>query len=794
MLLPLLFWWRLWALDPADRAVIPPGDFTSQYYPLQLFGARELAAGRLPAWNPYINGGQPGLADIQTGFFYPPNLLMNLGLALFGLAFGPGILTAQVILHFSLASLFTYLFVRHRARRTGAPVGAARFAGAVSAVAFTYGGYLTSFPVQQLTILETAVWLPLILFFLDRASEQARPLPQLVLAGLALAFASLAGHPQTALYVVYAVLAYGLFLLWSHQRDHRTSEAHPVGSRATTHLEGSNGQAIANYDGEMASRQRRALAMTTGEISRGLAAAAGRWASGLVLAGHWVLLPIILGLLLAAVQLVPTLQFIARSTRAGLDYQAVSWGFPLAEATHLLYPGYFGGSPQYVGILPLILAVAAAFVRRLRRDVAFWAIVAVLAFLLAFGRHTFLYSLAYLGLPGFGAVRDQERIVYLFSLAISVLAGFGALTLVQPVPRLVRKGFRRFGRALIWIWLVFLALTALFYYGFLLGQQQGVEVNLFEGLLRHHVLLLFILGGSALLFMARLSGRARRGVSIAMALGLIWLNLFTVNWQYNLAEPVPGGPFPETGLVRFLQAQPGTFRISSAGLLPGGASAGIVYQIRDITGNTPLRLDRFEAFESQLGSWRRWQLLNVHYVLSQNDLEGPGLARVYEEGDTKVYRVGDPLPPAWLVGGVIVADDARALEMLDAEGFSPRETAISPTAIDGLPPGDGTSPQGSVEVVESRPGSWILDISAAGDGLLVISQPFYPGWQARLDDVEQPIHRVDTFLQGVTVPAGDHRVELSYHLSPLPGIVTGMALLGCLGVVMLRRRSQRPST
>jgi hypothetical protein len=746
MLLPLLFWWRLWALDPADRAVIPRGDFYSQYYPLQLFGARALAGGQLPGWNPYINAGQPGLADIQTGFFYPLNLLPNLVLALLGLSFGPGILIGQVIFHFALASLFTYLFVRHRARRAGSSVPAARFAGAVSALTFTYAGYLTSFPVQQLTILETAVWLPLVLFFLDRAAVHPRPLPQLVLAGLALACAFVAGHPQTALYVVYAVLAYGLFLVWSRGRDR------------------------AALQGSAASR-------------------AGRWASGLVLAAYAVLVPIVLGLLLAAIQLVPSLQFIARSTRAGLDYQAVSWGFPLAEATHLLYPGYFGGSPQYVGILPLILAVAASFVRRLRRDVVFWGIAAALAFLLAFGRHTFLYSLAYLGLPGFGTVRDQERIIYLFAFAISMLAGFGALTLVQPVSRLVRRGFRRFARALIWAWLVFLALTALFYFGYLQGQQQGVEINLFEGLLRHHVLLLIVLGGSALLFVTRLSGRARRSVSMALALGLIWLNLFTINWQYNLAEPAPGGPFPETGMVRFLQAQPGVYRISSAGLLPGGASAGIVYEIPDITGNTPLRLARFEEFESQVGSWRRWQLLNVHYVLSQDDLEGPGLAQVYEEGETKVYQVGDPLPAAWLVGEVLVADDARALKMLDAEGFSPRSTAISPTAIEGLPMAEETSPQGSVQVVEARPGGWVLDVSAAADGLLVISQPFYPGWQARVDGVELPIHRVDYLLQGVAVPAGDHRVELVYHLSPLPGIITGMALLGGLVVLVFRRRS-----
>src|SRR5512136_298332 len=111
MLLPLLFWWRLWAVKPANRAAIPAGDFTSQYYPLQLFAARELASGRLPGWDPFINSGQPGLADPQTSTFYPPNLALDGLLILLGRSFEPGALQVQVILHFSLVSLFTYLFV-----------------------------------------------------------------------------------------------------------------------------------------------------------------------------------------------------------------------------------------------------------------------------------------------------------------------------------------------------------------------------------------------------------------------------------------------------------------------------------------------------------------------------------------------------------------------------------------------------------------------------------------------------------------------------------------------------------
>ncbi len=728
LLLPLLFWWRLWIPTPADRAVIPDGDFYGQYYPLQMFAARELAAGRLPAWDPYLNGGQPGLADIQTGFFYPLNLLPNLVLALAGLPATLPLMTAQVIVHFVLATLFTYLFVRQLARRAGTRPAAARLAGAVAALSFTYGGYLTSFPVQQLTILETAVWLPLVLFFVDRAPEARRRWPSLIGAALALACGLLAGHPQTALYLVYAVLAYGLFSLAA----------------------------------------RRALRVSSAAL--------------------YVLLPIALGAVLAAVQLWPSLQFIARSSRAGLGYDDVSTGFTLSEMTHLLYPGYFGGSPQYLGILTPLLAAAALFLKTARRQVIFWLVLGIAALLLSFGGNTFAYSIAYLLAPGMGLVRDQQRIMFLFSLAAGVLAGYGALTLVQPIGRVERRGFDRFARGLGWALAVLAALTALFYAGFLHGLQQEIAVNLFEGVLRHHALVLFVLAGAVALFALRRAGKAR-GWRAGLALALIGLNLFTVNWRYNQAEPATVGGFPADGLVSFLQAQPGTFRISSAGLLPGGASAGVVHQIEDITGNTPLRLDVVRRMEEGLGDWRRWQLLNVHYVLARRDLAGPGLEPAYEDGRVRVYRVTDPLPRAWVVHRTAEVSDAQTLAALDAPDLNLRAVAVVPPGS-GLPPLAG-GPAGQDEaarVIAARPGHLAVEVQTAADGVLVVSQPFYPGWQARLDGRRVPIERVDYALQGVALPAGAHRVELDYRLSPLPALVSLAALGGCL-VGLWRRRA-----
>lgn len=739
-LLPFLFWWRLWALDIADRATIPSGDFTEQYYPLQLFAARAWAEGRLPAWDPYLNGGQPGLADIQTGAFYPPNLIANLVLIVLGVPYGLPALTAQVLLHFALASLGTYLFVRQLARRSGARLPAARFAGAVGAITFTYAGYLTSFPVQQVTILETAVWLPLVLYGVDRTMVQPQPTKPAIFTGLALACALLAGHPQTAMHLVYATLAYTLFSLWSSWR---------------TGTQGATGQAP-----------------LPGTLAR-------RFAYAFVV-------PLVLGFAVAALQLLPTLAFIVQSTRAGLDYDSVSWGLPLAEVTHFLYPGYFGSSPQYIGILPPILAAAALLVPRARRQAIFWFSLAGITLLLTFGGNTFLYSVAYLLAPGFGAVRNQERIIYLFSFAISVLAGLGALVLVQPLPPAERRGFAQLGRAVRMVGLILLALTAIFYFGFLQGLQQEVKVNMFEGALRHHTFLLLILGGSIVLLALRQSGGARRPWLMVITLSLIGLNLFTINWRFNLAEPPTDGPFPRTGLVEFLQSQPGVYRVSTAGLLPGGANAGIVHNIEDITGNTPLRLEAFQQFEDQVGSWRRWQLLNVHYVVSDRELDGPGMERVYKEGEVRVYQVGDPLPRAWIVNDVETASDAKAYARLNADDLDPRRTGIVPpgSPLTNVPPGG----QGSVSVVERRPGSLVLDLDATQESVLLISQPFYPGWHATVDGQTATIHRADVLLQALAVSAGTHRIEISYRLAWWPFALSASALLACVAALVLLSR------
>ncbi len=194
----LIFFAPLFTPDAASRKYFPPGDFWLQFLPFHTFAAQELARGKLALWDPYMFSGHPFQADIQTALLYPIAFANEwLG----GRGFGYMALEWEAIVHFGLAATFTYLLVELLTGST--------WAGLLGAVTFTFSGFLTSYPSQQLPVLESTVWLPLELYCLERATGGSpRWLPA---AGLCLGLALLAGHPQTVLYLTYLGAAYFLF-------------------------------------------------------------------------------------------------------------------------------------------------------------------------------------------------------------------------------------------------------------------------------------------------------------------------------------------------------------------------------------------------------------------------------------------------------------------------------------------------------------------------------------------------------------------------------------------------------
>jgi hypothetical protein len=726
----LFFFWRIITPNLANRGSFPEGDFADQFYAFGVYEAQRLFSGQLPLWNPYTFSGHPFLADVQSAIFYPLSLITLLlslpwGFSLFALEL-------EAIFHFFLAGLFTYLL----ARRLLCDCRAAL----VSSLVFTFGGYLTSYPSQQLAILETNVWLPLILLLLDIGLERLGGHPSgrgfllpITFAGLAFGLALLAGHPQSALYVFYVSAIYFTF-------------------RACTNRV--------------------------------------RWRPAVIAFGLFALL----GFGLATAQLLPSLEYMRLSPRAQANYNEMSGGFPRQDPIQLLLPGSVSVmSPLYVGILPLFLAVLAPLLKR-NREVIFWTCLALGALLLSFGGSTFAYSLFYLFVPGFALFRSQERAAFVLSFSLALLAGYGVRLLTQAMPKSVKArfyGFYRFVTCLVWgaLGLVFLT-----FYGFVdTGQVTG---SIFSSALERSILLMFLLTLSLGLLYLRLRRIVKERLLMSLFVVLIVFDLFTVNWDNNLQEARPEEQYGPTMLTQILQGDEEVFRVYNEWRLPG--NYGCVYGLEDIWGASPLYVGRYEELVYRLPIERVWQLLNVRYIITWRKALVPKTDVLYEEpkelDTTYLHRLDEYWPRAYVVHQVeVIENDDKVLERLREPEFDPRWVAILPHKPDLALPSQ-VEGESSVAIVERQPERMVLEVDMAANGLLVLSEVYYPGWRAYADGEEVPIYRADYVLRAVPLRAGHHRVEMVFDpLWPKVGLAVSTTTLllavGLIGVTIARRKT-----
>jgi hypothetical protein len=195
---------------------------------------------------------------------------------------------------------------------------------------------------------------------------------------------------------------------------------------------------------------------------------------------------------------------------------------------------------------------------------------------------------------------------------------------------------------------------------------------------------------------------------------------------------------------------------------------------------------------------RLWELLNVKYVITwRKELYAPSEI-IYQEPKGKdvtyVHRLQQVAPRAWMVYHVEAIGDGAALSRLDAFDFDPARTALIPpdASVSLGRPANGQA--GAVEVMGRTAGWLSLKVATPADGLLVLSENYYPGWQATIDGREVSTMRTDYTLRGIPVPAGEHIVDVTFRPAAVTwGGVISAATLGVLVVaglwtVLQRRR------
>lgn len=720
-----LFYWRLFTFNDADAISFTTIDITTQFTPWSSYAVERIHDGELPLWNPYMYGGTSFIADPQNVLFYPVRWLTIGWLAFDSNIANSDILFAlenEMVFHVFLGTLFMYAYLRRHTSPAASLCGA---------LVWGFGGYMTSYPAAQLPILETAVWIPLILFSIDRirGTDDIIRWRWVLVSGCVYGLSILAGHTQTSMLTGYFALSYIVYVLW-------------------------------------------------GQHLRTVIPVIGLFA--LVAIG------------LSAIQILPTAEFQLQTTRTDFSIEHKGTGFAWHEIGMVLFPHVLGDwAPLYVGIITLGLVGVAIW----RERVGYWVGVSVVAFVLAFGQRTVLYSLFYLLVPGFSFFRSQERAVVILTVAVSVMVAHGVNALLErewgPVQR----------RYLLGGWSIFIIMLGLFTAIFWM-QRPGKPADSIESLGAQSSMFSLLLALGSLFVFIQLLRRGRPAQWLVAALLIFDLFSINMNNPFNFDRVPVDQQLIEPEYIATIRDNTlaGQTVDGQRGI---GFSNGALYRVRDIYGTGSLRLKAFEFYLYQLPPERRWELLGVQVVTSgEDDLPVPNtwLGQGRDElGEFYIYRIDNQRAFALLYyDSEQVSSPETAWDKVADPAFPLRETVI---LEEGLPQDLSREGTGQINLLTFEPE--YIELRAETDSPAVASfvLPYVTGWQATVDGEEVEALRTFGGLTGVYLDPGQHRIVLRYM--PVTFIwgaaITGITLLGVIGafVVMAyqsrRRRDQQPA-
>ncbi len=237
-----------------------------------------------------------------------------------------------------------------------------------------------------------------------------------------------------------------------------------------------------------------------------------------------------------------------------------------------------------------------------------------------------------------------------------------------------------------------------------------------------------------------------------------------------------------------------------------------IFRVEQVQGYNPLALRRYWFFVRAMNAGpidynlsvlihptpTALDLLQVRYMVAPSwPLPGPPPAPVLSDGRLKVFQLPNAAPRASFVSSWrTVSDFDAALEAVAGRDFWPSVAVLEGTSH--APPSHPSL--GAVAVIPRVPSRQLgpqaaaLDVSAPGPGLVLIRTPYDTHWHATVDGRAAPILPADFVDQGVFVSRGRHHILLTYD-DPWIGYGlagSGVAVAGtAVGLVVAVRRGRR---
>lgn len=741
-------------------AVGPPAkpigsDALRIYYPTRKLVTEHFKNGAMPLWNPYQFSGNVLLGTFQAAAFFP------LGILFF---FLPQVdaWSIIVILQPFLGSFFMYLFLKQIIRDKRAI-----FFGAIT---FGFSGMLISWWEEMFMAGYSVILFPLILYGIEKNFKRVCVSSFLVLFSTVLVSLS-TGWFQMIFYSWFFSFIWTVFRYFS-------------------------------------TRNRKAFFV--------------------------VFLCFVVALAVSGAYLLPSIEAYLYSSRGAVDIKNdfETYLMPLYHVVSFVAPDFFGNpashnffgigfyheSVLYIGILGFLFAIYE-FISFGKRQSAekFFKIAWILSLSLGFSLPTSWFFLYALKIP-FISTLLPSRIFFVSSFCASVLAAFG-------IQRYFKSNQKK--QIIIAVTIVGLILFSAWFYTFSSKKVTPGDINHARISIRNLLLPSLLYTVALIVLLAGMVDRRLKNISYAIfiAVTVVGILYFTQKYLYFSEKdfifpsvPVLTELKKRSGIDRFLGVGEGSIDRNFAmyyGLFsPEGYDSfnnkrysELVYSSHTL-GKYSEKMPRADVLIMKSQSLkdtlenpyrkRMISLLGIKYLVEkrgENDLakttvSDSDVQLVWTDNVFNIYKNKNALARVFFVYDYYLLKEKQQI----LNKIYDKTTDLSRKAILEEPPQLSVNNKGigNIRVISYAPEHVELRGETNENGVLVLSDNYYPGWKAFIDGKEVSILRANYTFRAVAVPKGNHTIVFRYHpLSFYLGLyVSGAGVILLIGVLYLLKAKE----
>ena len=479
-----------------------------------------------------------------------------------------------------------------------------------------------------------------------------------------------------------------------------------------------------------------------------------------------------------AMQTLPAYEYGRLAKRWVRSPEPVTWSQPVPYSVHayydlkafslfgIVFPGVHAHFDPFLGVVAFSLALFA--VTALWRDarVRLLAALALAVLLYALGHNSVFQGALYGLIPELEKARSPSAAMVLFQFAAAALAAFGIDELTASW---TARG--------TWILAGFGAFTLAIAEAMIFANKLTFPAD-------DRIILTAVIALAAAALFAAWRRHALTGTQARVLLVLLLLLELGNTGQYNLADRSDRDQMQwldkikgNGDIAEYLRKQPGFQRaeVAQGAFAPNWGVLHGVEMHGGMGASVPVNV-----LESEFFGLTGRRMYGVAYTIAATPQPDAGDEVFAGASGMKVYR-RDAFPRAWAVHELVrVPNIAEGNILVNQDPGSFRRKAH----MEGPPPHvEPCAAADTVQLIEHAPDRLAIRAEMACDGMVVLSDAFYPGWRARVDHRPAEIHQVDGAMRGVAVPRGTHTVTMRYRPVSvyLGAALTLLGILGALG-------------